>query len=151
MLPVFAEHPEFVAVCEHWRATGDCPDVFADWFRDKEGLFWPEAGRENSPAEAYAAGWRFLARGYDGSGGPKPHRVTESGLYAFNMSQVGNFWGASSTIGQREGVASLVAEFLEHWRSNGLSCQQLDAAEKLLTSPEQVRTCGGYAGPVRAV
>lgn len=118
MTPEYAKDSEFIAHCVAWQQNGYPHPGFADWFAER-GL------------EAQAAGWKFLAGGYDGE---KP---TTANFMSCNLMVDLDHKGLTP-----EGVA----RFLEGWAKNGLSHQQLDAARYLLQSEKPVRTCGGYAG-----
>lgn len=112
MTPEYAKDSEFIAHCVAWQQNGYPHPGFADWFSERR-------------LEAQAAGWKFLAGGYDGSG-------THS-LLGWDVNKA--HWSPVAT-----------ANFLEGWAQSGLSHQQLDAARYLLQSEKPVRTCGGYAG-----
>ena len=120
MTPEYAKDSEFIAHCVAWQQNGYPHPGFADWFAER-GL------------EAQAAGWKFLAVGYDGT--VPPTVAWAPGVrYELRINK------------DRPILPEKVAEFLEWWASEGLSHQQLDAARYLLQSDKPVRTCGGYAG-----
>jgi len=123
----FAGHPEFHAAVRLGVEQG-FGYGFADWFEER-GL------------PAHAAGWRFLATGYAGT----PWRLKDTGL-----------WQAVGITPARIHLdlgdhAHLVTLFLNAWAKDGLSAEQLEATRTLLTSTEQVRTLGGFAGTGKAL